>query len=282
MSDYQQLRFQLPPALEEELVAWLWDHGTLGVQCDSVGSDLMLTAYFPRQAAPAVDAVWQARGVRLAETRAFADQDWLATYWALAVPFEVGRGFVIDPRDPAAGLDRPPATADRSSGRSLLRIPAREAFGVGSHETTRLAIALLEDAGCAGARVLDVGTGSGILAFAAERLGAAAVVAFDLDPVAMIHARHNASLNHCAPRCFAGSAAALGAATFDRLVINVLPERIDADLAGLVARCRDGAEVILSGVLTVRRDEVLARWRGLGFEPAGERTDGDWIAFRLR
>jgi len=95
------------------------------------------------------------------------------------------------------------------AGRRLLRLPARAAFGTGSHESTSLALELLEDADLQGRRVLDVGTGTGVLAFAALAFGAASVTGFDVDPASPFHARDNSALNGLHPRLFAGRLAAL-------------------------------------------------------------------------
>lgn len=91
-----------------------------------------------------------------------------------------------------------PAPAD---ARHVIRLEAKMAFGTGSHESTRIAALLLEKAGAAGASVLDIGAGTGILALYAARLGAAAVTALDIDPVAGPCLRENLALNPVPSQC---------------------------------------------------------------------------------
>ena len=174
------------------------------------------------------------------------------------------------------------------AGRRLLRLPARTAFGIGSHPSTSLALELLEGAELAGRAVLDAGTGTGILAFAALVWGAAQVVGFDSDPVAAFQARTNSRLNALHPSLFAGRAAALAprqrqgaAGTFDVVVANVVPEEILPDLADLLPALAAGGELILSGLPAERADEVAARLAALGLTETGRRLDGEWVALQL-
>jgi ribosomal protein L11 methyltransferase len=202
------------------------------------------------------------------------DADWFASWRERARPFPVGRTLFLDPREPGETPEELPA------GRTLLRLPARAAFGTGSHESTALALELLEDAEVAGRRVLDVGTGTGVLAFAAVLLGAGSVVGFDVDPASPFHGRDNSALNDLHPRLFAGRLNAIRSCPlFDLAVVNVVPEQILPEMPGLVRLLRPAAEVILSGILVERGRQVLDRMRGLGFAERDRRTAGDWVAF---
>lgn len=212
--------------------------------------------------------------------------DWLARYRARAIPFALGRSFYVDPGEPQG---RAPATPP---GRRLLRLPARTAFGTGSHESTRLALELMEEAELAGRRVVDVGTGTGVLSFAALLLGAASVAAFDVDPAAAFAARSNRRLNRLSgPALFAGTAEALrpssGAAgghrrdrsaLFDLALVNVVPELILPTLPRVIAALAADGRLIFSGLLTARREPVETAAAELGLEPAGDRAAGEWAA----
>lgn len=269
--------YALPPNLEDAAVARLWMAGTLGVQ-SAAGPDgrLRLEAWFPLDAAP-LDPADLPPGVELEAEEEVPDADWFATWRERARPFPVGRTLCLDPREPDETLEEAPR------GRRTLRLPARAAFGTGSHESTALALELLEDAEVRGRRVLDVGTGTGVLAFAALLFGAAAVTGFDLDPAAPFHARDNSALNRLHPRLFAGRLGALRERPlFDLALVNVVPEQILPEMPDLVRRLRPDGEAILSGILAERGRQVLDRLRGLGCVERDRRAAGDWVAFRVR
>jgi ribosomal protein L11 methyltransferase len=266
---YLRRTYHLPAELEEIVLVDLWTAGTLGVQSIPGG----LEAWFPEGSDPELPA---RPGVVAGPLEPVPDLDWLAGYRELALPFPVGRTLFVDPREPEE------ASPEAPDGRRLLRLPARTAFGIGSHESTSLAVELLEAADLRGRRVLDVGTGTGILAFASLLLGAAEVVAFDIDPASPFNARVNRRLNRLHPRLFVGTSAAIRPGTpFDLELINVIPEEIGPEMPGLVRLLRPGGEAILSGILAERGDEVLASVRALGLVERERREDGEWIAFRV-
>jgi ribosomal protein L11 methyltransferase len=270
------VRLSYVVAAEEEdaAVAWLWERGTLGVQVlDGEPGTLRLEAYFEN------DGSQELPGARFLGDEEVPAADWLAPYREAAQPFPVGERLLLDPRDPD-GVEPPAAP-----GRLTLRIPARAAFGTGSHESTRLALELLEGVDLRGKRVLDVGTGTGILAFAARAFGARSAIGLDLDPGAPLHARVNAQLNGLSAAFFAGSLDAFGgvsASRFDLALINVIPEEIADELPRIASLLRPGGEAILSGILAITGPRVLADWQALGLEPVAERTAAEWVAFRLR
>jgi ribosomal protein L11 methyltransferase len=266
--------YLLPADREEAAVAHLWMAGTLGVQT-LTGTDgqLRLEAWFPLDAPPQEPLP----GVELEREEMVPDADWFATWRERAVPFSVGRTLHLDPREPEE------TPAEVPEGRHRLRLPARAAFGTGSHESTALALELLEDADVRGRRVLDVGTGTGVLAFAALLFGARSVVGCDVDPASPFHARDNSALNGLHPRLFAGRLAALrDRPAFDLALVNVVPEQILPEMPALVRRLTPGGEAILSGILAERGRQVLDRMRGLGFFEVGRKSAGDWVAFRVR
>jgi len=265
--------YALPPDLEESAIAVLWMAGTLGVQSATAADGrLRLEAWFPLETEP----IEMLPGVELEVEETVPDADWFATWRERAQPFPVGRTLYLDPREPE---DASPEIPD---GRRLLRLPARAAFGTGSHESTSLALELLEDADLQGRRVLDVGTGTGVLAFAALLFGARSVVGFDVDPASPFHARDNSALNGLHPRLFAGRLAALRERPrFDLALVNVVPEQILPEMPDLADLLLPDAEAILSGILAERGRQVLDRMRGLGFVERDRRAAGDWVAFRV-
>jgi ribosomal protein L11 methyltransferase len=284
---YLRRIYRLPPELEDRLVADLWLAGTLGVATEvEADGRLRLTAWFEREGggAGSLPARETPPGgtVELLVEDEPPDADWLAEYRRRARRFRLGRSLIVDPGEPGPHASMPP----RGRRRRLLRLPARTAFGTGSHESTRLAIELLEDLDLRGRALLDVGTGTGVLAFAALAFRAARVVGFDADPEAAFQARANSRLNGLAPRLFAGRPAALApdlpaAARFDVAVINVVPEQILPEIADLLPALSPRATVILSGLLVERAAEISARLAALGLAESRRRRAGEWAALEL-
>ena len=287
MADYLGLRFTLTSAAEDRLVAELWSLGTLGIETrriDSPGLDLESTtepgtrqvlAYFQQPLAPAVakrlesSAEWS--GARLESVERVPAEDWLAEYRRQTRPTEIGRHFLVDSREPQEIED------SVSTDRHLLRLPARSAFGTGSHESTQLAIELMEGLSLEGLRVLDVGTGTGILAFAALLLGAGEVVGLDIDPAAVLLAMENCKLNQLAPCLVGGTLACIRPEQrFDLALVNVLPDRIRASLALLADLVPAGGGMVVSGLLVDQQASYLQELSGLGLVEKRSRRSGEW------
>lgn len=271
---YLRRVYLLPSELEEVVLADLWAAGTVGAQSSS-GEDgeVRLEAWFEPDADPKLP---ERTGVWLDTEDTVPDLDWLAGYRQQAQPFSVARTLFVDPREPEEPIP------DVPEGRNLLRLPARTAFGIGSHESTSLAIELMESTDLRGKWVLDVGTGTGILAFIALLLGATEAVAFDVDPASPSNAVINRRLNRLHPRLFVGTSTAIRpGARFDLELINVIPEEIGPEMPALVNMLLPGGEAILSGILAERGQEVIKHARGLGLVERDRRESGEWIAFRM-
>lgn len=279
---YRMVSYLVSPPLEETAVALLWEAGTLGLETrQERDGRVRVEAWFGGEVAADPLAGSAVEGVELLGARWVEESDWLAVYRHKARPFALGSRFWVDPREPGEAAGVP-------EGRLLLRLPARTAFGIGSHESTRLAVELLEETAVAGRRVLDVGTGTGVLAFAALALGAASAVAFDVDAGATIHARANAALNGCRLPLFAGVTESLArTARFDLALVNIIPEVIVPEMPGISRLLgggpggADGGEMILSGILAERGDWVLEGTAAAGFAERARRQAGEWIAFRV-
>jgi ribosomal protein L11 methyltransferase len=142
----------------------------------------------------------------------------------------------------------------------VVRLDPGLAFGTGSHPTTRLVLGELESRLRGGERVLDYGCGSGILAIAAARLGAAAVDAVDIDPQAVTTTAENADANGVALRAFLPEALPPG--TYDCVISNILAQPLIVLAPLLAARAAPGARIALAGLLDAQAEEVAAAYRG--------------------
>jgi ribosomal protein L11 methyltransferase len=201
-------------------------------------------------------------------------EDWLARYEQSLEPLLIGDAFVVAPdaRLIPAGTQR-----------HALVVPQEQAFGTGSHETTSLCIELLESMALTGKRGLDVGAGSGILALAMLRLGAAKVIAFDNDVDAYGALRDNRARNGVdAARMplFIGGVESLRGGRFDVVTMNIIPEVILPLLGDVVARV--AGRLILSGILIDRAPEVIAACAARGLRLVEERKKSEWWAGSFR
>jgi ribosomal protein L11 methyltransferase len=156
------------------------------------------------------------------------------------------------------------------------------AFGTGTHPTTQLCLEALDDLMQPGLQVLDLGTGSGILAVGAAKLGAVHVLALDNDPVAVEVALENIAQNGVADRITVqeGSLETVvtSARRFDLIVVNILARIIiamcDQHLGDTV---RPGGRAIFSGIIEEQGDDVEAALRRTGLTPYRRRIQGDWL-----
>jgi len=240
------LEIDCDPEDRDLLIAELWEHASAGIVElsphrvraffeDSADRKILLNAY---------------PGSTLRQEE---DRDWVQSARDLLQPMEVGRRFFLVPEwrnDPA-----PP-------GRFRIAVNPGMAFGTGAHETTRLCIEALEDYVHPGSDVLDVGSGSGILAHAAHFLGAGRVYACDLDPVAV----------EIAGNGFIGSVNAVAAASADIVVANISPEAIIGLAPEFDRVLRPNGTLLASGFELQEVDAVQA-----ALPPAREvRQKGAW------
>src|SRR5437764_9217587 len=217
MNDFV-LEIVCDPRREEEMTARLFLTRTTGCTTDEYAGRSIITAYFESAEARDEAASWF--GDVDATTGERERLDWLQLYQQLLHPILIGDSFVVAPDASLIPVD---------TERHALVIPQEQAFGTGSHETTSLCIELLETLDLAGARGLDVGAGSGILALAMLRLGAAKAIAFDSDVDAYGALRDNRGRNGVEPSrmpMFIGGIDALCVSSFQIITMYILPEVI--------------------------------------------------------
>jgi ribosomal protein L11 methyltransferase len=157
------------------------------------------------------------------------------------------------------------------------------AFGTGLHPTTRLCLAVLErvaDRGLmTGARALDVGCGSGILAIAAARLGATSVLGVDTDPIAVEATAANAARNRLKRRIAAREGSLpTGEPPFDVVLANLIAGVLVGLASELAAELRPGGTLVASGIYIDRETEVREAFAAVGLEVGDRSAEGDWVA----
>jgi ribosomal protein L11 methyltransferase len=220
-------------------------------------------------------------------TRRLAEEDWANAWKEYYHVLHLGKRTVIKPswREYTPRADE-----------VVVELDPGMAFGTGLHPTTRNCLLAIEEAVHAGDAVLDVGTGSGILATAAIKLGAARVLALDVSGVAVAAARENAEINGVSDVMDVRWATLEGAdgepfmplppeidtlgeeiGTFDVVVANIIA-RVIAQLApSLVRAVRPGGTLIASGIIAERRAEAEEPLRAAGLTDIRDKMEGDWV-----
>jgi ribosomal protein L11 methyltransferase len=248
---------------KDMLVAELWERGSAGItESDLPGDRTGLRAFFAADSqATQIEREFSRWSARCAPE---TSRDWVAHARSLLEPQYVGSRFFLAPEwrdDPT-----PP-------GRLRITVNPGLAFGTGAHESTQLCLEALERELRPPMIVLDVGTGSGILAEAAALLGAKRVIACDIDPMAVQLARQ--------PLSFIGTADAIRAASVDLLVSNISPETIIALAPELARVLHKGGRAILSGFELAEVSAVERALRAEGVTVVESHSKGSWTAMTV-
>ena len=208
-------------------------------------------------------------------TNGVKEEDWAESWKQYYKPIHLGRVTIVP-----AWEDYTP-----SEGEVIVRMDPGMAFGTGTHETTRLVMELLTEEVHGGERVLDVGTGSGILSICASKLGAKSCNAYDIDPVAVKVARENVLDNGCDNIVCGVSDLLRGVdksqGGYDLCVANIVADiiiRMAPDIKGCLAP--DG-RLIVSGIILPRAQEVRDSLTAHGMRLVREKQENDWLAILL-
>ncbi len=229
--------------------------------------------------ATALDAIrngiWhlgQMRGTGELTVETRSEEDWANAWKEHYVPVRVGTRVVVRP--PWRGYE--PDADD-----VVVLLDPGMAFGTGTHPTTQIALRLFERLKIEGRSVFDVGTGSGIIAIAAAKLGAASVDGVDIDAISVRQANANVAMNDAAGsvRIWKSDMApeAAGPGVYDIVVANIIARvlvEISGQIAGAVA---DGGTLVLSGIIDSKEAGVVETYRALGFEMTDRMQIEDWI-----
>ena len=250
-----------------------------GVGQTPLWSALVLTALFPAQTDalallaaleafdPGLD--WSGAGFRQVQ-----DEDWERAWLDQFQPMQFGERTFIVPWNHA--LPEQAQTAEAA----VVRLDPGLAFGSGTHPTTALCLrwldALAADGHLQNQQILDFGCGSGILALAALKLGAAHAVGVDNDPQALLASHDNAGRNAIGTRLAVYLPQDEPVQRYPVVVANILASALDALAETLAARVAPGGRIALSGILHGQEDELLARYAEW-FEALSATRDGDWM-----
>ena len=259
---------ELEPAQAEALSEALIEADARSVDLEPGATSTRLTALAERGADPRrlLSSAAQSAGIASPEFRAgeVSDEDWVRLSQAQFSPLQVGVRLWIVP-----SWHTPPADPRAA----VVRLDPGLAFGTGSHPSTRLILKRLEAKISGNERVLDYGCGSGILAIAAGKLGAARLDAVDIDRLALRVASENARMNGVALQAALPEDLALGA--YDLVLANILAGPLVGLAPELAARTSRGRSVLLSGILLNQVEEVSAAYAG-DFEITVPATEEDW------
>ena len=277
------LTVDLPERDAELAAALLWEEGATGLEVrdaeappmpgvrgPSPGEAILVACFAsPHQAETARALVAERFPAARTDVRPYADEDWAVAWRARIRSTRVGRLWVGPP------WEAPPADA------VWLHIEPKMAFGTGDHPTTALCLAALDAhlASHPGASVLDVGTGSGVLALAARKLGAGRVVGIDTDARSVELARENAALNRVEGVELSAAPLADVPGRFDLVLANILANTLVELAPELAARTAD--RLVLAGVLEHQSREVAAAFQAQGLELTGTEREGDWVRLEL-
>lgn len=201
------------------------------------------------------------------------DEDWSRTWKEHFKPLQVGRRFLISPTWEAVHC---------GPERLIIRIDPGRAFGTGHHESTRLCLEWLEscqlDPGSARMSLLDLGTGSGILAIGAALLGFRKVVGIDNDPEAIKVAKENIMLNGLPDKINLLCATPEGVSgSFDVVISNIESKPLIRMSETIASKVRGEGLLALSGILIEQADEVSAEYKKRGLRLTGAKTAGEWV-----
>ena len=206
-------------------------------------------------------------------TNGVEQEDWQNAWKKYYHAMDIGKRLAIVPGWEQYDTDRTAITMDPGM-----------AFGTGTHETTALCLEVLDERVRGGERVLDIGTGSGILAIAALKLGAAAAEGVDIDPMCVRTAGENAARNGVEDRLtvLVGDLSDKASGVYDLITANIVAAAILSLAPHVPALLAPGAVFIASGIIDTRKEEVLAGLRAAGLEPFDVREKRGWVCIVCR
>lgn len=199
------------------------------------------------------------------------EEDWYNAWRAYYKPLHIGDHLVVVPAW---------QEYESAPGEVIVRMDPGMAFGTGTHETTRLCAEMVEKHMPDNARVLDIGTGSGILSLFALKLGAASANAYDIDPVAVRVAIDNAKTNQvenftCGVSDLLASVD-LSGGKYDFAMANIVADILIRMSENISDYLKEGAKIVCSGIIEGRTEDVTQAMTLRGFTLCDEKNENDW------
>lgn len=275
---YLEITIRIPFAYQEMLIAELLDHDFDGFE----QNEDHLLAYIPTQrfndVTREIIEQWiagQPVSARFEGERIYEPQNWNEEWEKTIEPMQVGEFFIRPTWKPVPTPE----------GLILLEIDPKMAFGTGYHETTRLMLRMLSSSVKSEISVLDVGTGTGVLAIAALKLGATHAFGFDIDEWSYDNATENALLNGVADSFVVkeGSFEVIPEDSgYDMVLANVNRNMLLATSSQIVEHVRDGGTLILSGLLDIDEAVILDNPDYADLELIDRQQENEWICLRFR
>lgn len=268
--------------LADTVGAFLMEQGAPGLVTEDVPAGVHITAHFKgHYSRAAIEGfcaqliTWfpGSRPVQL-QWETTTEQDWADNWKAHFPPLEIGERLLV----------RPPWLVEVPPSRIPVVIDPGMAFGTGHHASTRGCLTFLERCVRANGsqRVLDIGTGSGVLAIAAAKLGAGEIWAIDIDPDACAIAAANAEANGVSGHMHVRPDFADVAGVFDVVVANLFAVQL-IDMAALIHnRLISGGTAIGAGILAAESDAVVRAWKTAGLITAEQLEESGWMTIMAR
>jgi len=208
------------------------------------------------------------------DVAAIQNQDWNMQWEESIVPIEVTKNVAI----------KPSWKEYHGAAKIVIEIDPKMSFGTGHHETTRMMVQLLEKFVKGGEKVLDIGTGTGVLAIAAVKLGAAGCTAIDNDDWSIQNAKENVEKNNAADKINLVKEEIISEkpSEFDIVLANLNRNTLLYIKPEIYERCKNGGIVLVAGILTLDEESIVDNYRQIGFNLIDVIREAEWSAMAFK
>jgi len=285
---YVEISIQVPASFEEDISNFLIEkvEGGQSLVLEEIGDDIIIKLY----AGSTCAAVPEVRKIKsfLDDSHAVPNDeidsrimirtieeiDWVEQYQKMFEPVEVGNIVV-----------KSVWSTTEFPGKTVIKLEPKMAFGTGKHETTKLCISAIMNCVKPGDTMVDLGTGSGILAILAAKLGAVEVLGLDIDIAAVENARENAGINHLDDRItirYGSMQKVKNKKYYDLMVSNLIRDGIIELFDNFERAVKTGGVMILSGILTDQIEEMNTFFERRGYKDFDITTLNEWVCYVIR